>query len=98
MHLTWVNAICSLSPQYTHLDAATDNEKSSRIRESDSGAPETEARAVNVSMRSADTENVSPDHIGQTLRALQEEPWQRMQWMDEEVNQYVAHRGVTELS
>lgn len=62
------------------------------MRESDPAAVETEARAVNVSMRSADAENVAPDHIGQTLRALQEESWQRMQWIDEEVRTVLLYR------
>ena len=77
-----------LQPNFLHLDAVADTEKaSSRAqREADNPAPESEARAVNMAAKSTDTEELDMSDIAKELREMQEEPWQRLEWIDEDVH------------
>ena len=90
LHLTRVSAFCSLTPQFHHLDAITDNERaSSRAqREADNPPPETEARAVNMAVKSTDNEELDMGQVAKELRDIDEEPWQELEWIDEDVSRY----------
>jgi len=86
LHLTRVSTFCMLTPQFHHLDALADNEKASARaqREAENPVQESEARAVNVAVKSTDNEEL--DIMGQVakeLREIEEEPWQRLEWVDE---------------
>ena len=81
-----MDAVCSLRPQFHHLDAITDNEKvSGRGGGGDHGPQESEARAVNMAVKSTDDEELDMGEVGKTLRTIQEESWQHLDWVDEEV-------------
>ena len=87
LHLTRVSAFCSLSPQFHHLDALNEIERaSSRAqREAENPAPESEARAVNMTVKSTDNEELDMGQVAKQLRDIEEEPWQHLEWVDEEV-------------
>lgn len=87
LHLSRVSAIVQMRPKLGHLDALADQEKttSRAQRDDDYVEPESEARAVNMTVKSSDGEELDMSEIAKTLRAMQEEPWQRMSWVDEEV-------------
>lgn len=82
-----------LRPQFTHLDALGDQEKSTIFTRTRGGAgtsaEDTEARAVNMTVKSSEGEE--HDMYGDTgetaklLKAMREEPWQRLSWVDSEV-------------
>lgn len=82
-----------LRPLFTHLDAVTDQDKSTwtnKLRGStENPLPETEAKAV--TMRAKSTEVDDTESLGDTsktakiLKAMREEPWQRLSWIDSEV-------------
>ena len=88
LHLTRVDSFASLRPQFHHVDAQTDNERSnSRAqRESEHPPVESEARAVNMAVKSIDDEEqLDMSHVGKVLRGIQEEAWTKFDWVDEEV-------------
>ena len=91
--LNRLDAMVQLRPLFTHLDALTDQDKSTLTSKLRSGMenppPETEAKAVN--MRAKSTEEDDTDSLGYTsrttkiLKDMREEPWQRLSWIDSEV-------------
>ncbi|MCJ1403513.1 hypothetical protein MMC11_006736 [Xylographa trunciseda] len=86
LHFTRVSAFCSLTPQFHHLDAMTDNERASTraLREAENPPPETEARAVNMAVKSNDNEELDMGQVAKELRDIDEEPWQELEWIDED--------------
>lgn len=70
------------------MDAFSDNERASTrtaAREGEAVPQESEARAVNVAVKSADEEELDMTDVGKTLRVMQEERWQQLEWVDEDV-------------
>ena len=89
MHLTKVLAVVSLQPSLHHLDASIDNEKAIARAQHDAEDPpkKSEAQAVNMTAKSTDdNEEMDRSDIGKKLRAMQDEPWQRLEWVDEDVS------------
>ncbi|MCJ1249852.1 hypothetical protein MMC30_007078 [Trapelia coarctata] len=86
LHLTRVSAFCSLTPQFHHLDAMTDNDRAfiRATRDAENPAPESEARVVNMAVKSTDSEELDMGQISKQLREIEEEPWQRLEWIDED--------------
>ncbi|KAL9101987.1 MAG: hypothetical protein Q9163_002816 [Psora crenata] len=83
------NAIVQLRPQFDHLDALNEQEKSIGRTERNDGSKTREDRAEDVNMVIKDTvENENVDMYGgmnetaKLLRAIRDEPWQRLQWVD----------------
>ena len=87
LHLTRVSAFCSLTPQFHHLDAITDNERVSNraVRDAENPPLESEARVVNMAVKSTDSEELDMGHIAKQLQEIEEEPWQPLEWVDEDV-------------
>ena len=87
LHLNKVDVIVQLRPQFHHLDALHDQEKSlSRAqRELENPPPESEARAVNMTVKSSDSDEFDVNEMTRTLKGMQEEPWQHLKWVDQEV-------------
>ena len=82
-----------LRPQFGHLDALADFEKPARAhRAAETGEEESEAKAVNMTAKSTEAEDSEMyGGVGETLKllkAMREEPWQRMEWVDEEVGSF----------
>jgi hypothetical protein len=77
-----------LQPQYHHLDAISDNEKLSMRAQRDIENPpqESEARTVNMAVKSTEDDDLDMSDIGRTLRLMQEGRWQHLEWIDEEVS------------
>jgi hypothetical protein len=67
------------------LDAVVDNERNSTRAAGAAEAGESEARAVNLAVKSVDDEELDMTDVGKTLKAMQEESWQRLDWVDEDV-------------
>ena len=87
LHLTRISGMVSLQPIFHHLDALTDNERlSTRVQHDTDDVPqESEARAVNMTVKSTDEEELDMSDIAKELREMQEELWQRLDWIDENV-------------
>lgn len=82
-----------LRPQFNHLDALSDLDKPALNPRSKSGTEnsidEPQARAVNMTVKSTDGDETDlHGDMGETaklLKAMREEPWQRLDWIDSEV-------------
>ena len=91
--LNKLDAIVQLRPQFDHLDALGDVEKPAMNPKSRAGAEnpneEPQARAVNMTAKSADVDETDlygdMSETAKLLRAMREEPWQRLTWLDSEV-------------
>ena len=93
---TKIDAMVQLRPQFDHVDALRDREKSNP--RADHGAEETaadepeerEARAVNMAVKSAENLEELDLYGGMSttnklLKHIRDEPWQRLQWIDQDV-------------
>lgn len=82
-----------LRPQFNHLDALSDLDKPALYPRSKGDAEnsldEPQARAVNMTVKPTDGEETDLyGDMGETaklLKAMREEPWQRLAWIDSEV-------------
>ena len=82
-----------LRPQFNHLDALSDLDKPASNPRSkgrtENSIDEPQARAVNMTVKSTDGEETDLyGDMGETaklLKAMREEPWQRLAWIDSEV-------------
>ncbi|KAL8673950.1 MAG: hypothetical protein Q9168_001645 [Polycauliona sp. 1 TL-2023] len=104
LYLSHVDAIVELSANFAHLDALHDLNKSAarHQRNSDKDEQVPEARAVNLTVKSTEPdEDEMPggrSEIAQLLKEMAEEPWQRMQWVDqdddESYERFEKHFGI----
>ncbi|MCJ1327010.1 hypothetical protein MMC10_003676 [Thelotrema lepadinum] len=97
LHLTRVAAICALQPSPHHLDAlaALELSRARKLRDGEGHQPqETQARAVNMSVKKTDDDELDMGEIGQTLRAMQAEKWQSLEWIDQDTTDaYEAYKS-----
>lgn len=91
LYLSHVDAIVELSANFSHLDALHDLNKSAarHQRNADKEDQVPEAKAVNLTVKSTEPdEDEMPggrSEIAQLLKDMAEEPWQRMEWIDQDV-------------
>ena len=87
LHLTRVSAVCALQPLPHHLDALSDMQKAdARALRSGEGQPqEAQARAINMTVKKTDDDELEVGEIGKTLRSMQAEKWQSLDWIDQDV-------------
>ncbi|KAI4247149.1 MAG: hypothetical protein L6R42_009697 [Xanthoria sp. 1 TBL-2021] len=84
------DAIVELSANFSHLDALHDLNKSAarHQRNADKEDQVPEAKAVNLTVKSTEPdEDEMPggrSEIAQLLKDMAEEPWQRMEWIDQD--------------
>ena len=88
-----------LRPHFGHLDAINEQEKSSARsdRTAESRIREERAEDVNMVIKdTADNENVDMyggmNETAKLLRAIRDEPWQRLRWIDQEVSLEIMSR------
>ncbi len=102
--LSKLDAMVQLRPQFNHLDALGDLEKPAMNYRSKGAAEipndEPQARAVNMTVKSTEGEETDLyGDMGETaklLKAMREESWQRLTWIDSEVRtlRSKAHKRV----
>ena len=87
-----MDAIVQLRPQLNHIDALNELQKSSARsgRNPENKVKEDRAEDVNMVIKTTD-DNENIDMYGgmnvtaKLLRAMRDEPWQRLQWIDQDV-------------
>ena len=93
--MTKVDAIVELNPVLDHVDAMKDNEKVIASRAARGWTDEAgggEARAVNMTVKATDEEGEEMETLGErseiikAINRMREEPWQRLEYHDSEVN------------
>ncbi|KAI9772368.1 MAG: hypothetical protein M1839_002504 [Geoglossum umbratile] len=85
LHLNPLSSITQLRPQFHHIDALADQEKSATRAQRDATNPprQQEARAVQMTVKSADGDDLETSEISKTLRSAQEEDWIHYKYFDE---------------
>lgn len=72
-----------MRPQFHHIDAASEVERLGRPREP--AAPRTaEPRAIHMTIKTPGDEEETTDTMAERIRAAQEEPWRKHQYIDED--------------
>ncbi|KAK5636200.1 hypothetical protein RRF57_011912 [Xylaria bambusicola] len=95
LHLTPASALIQLRPQLHHIDAMTEQERTSRregtgVIGGKDGVPATAssagARAIHMSIKSADSGSgeLATETIADRLRTVQTEAWSSLQYEDDE--------------
>ena len=86
VYFTKVDALCVLRPQLVHLDGLNDQKKSTLRMQAGADTEENEAFHVNMTIKKSEGESTdSVGDIGEVarlLKAMREEPWQRLSWID----------------
>ncbi|POS88224.1 hypothetical protein EPUL_000127 [Erysiphe pulchra] len=86
LHLTPVDEIVQMRPQFHHIDAAVEQERLSRVREPNTTV-KTEARAVQMTVKSqTDSDNINNAERPMAVRiaTAQAEPWKNYRYIDED--------------
>ena len=82
LHLTPVDEIVQLRPQFHHIDAAAEQDRLNRARDAGAGRV-TEARALHMTVKSAiDGEENQTTSMADRITAIQNEPWRRHDFVD----------------
>jgi len=85
LHLVPVDQVVQMRPQFHHIDAKMEQERSSRARDAAIGAPAAQARAIHMTVKSrVDGEDTTTDNMGERITAAQAEKWKTHKWVDEE--------------
>ncbi|KAK3319164.1 Sin-like protein conserved region-domain-containing protein [Apodospora peruviana] len=92
IHLTPVSSVVQLRPVHHHLDAAAEQERLARPTPGGAGGPggagaadKSAGRAIHMTLKAAmDDDGVSTETMADRLRAVQAEPWRRMEWVNDD--------------
>jgi len=83
LHLTPVDQVVQLRPQFHHIDAQTELERR-QSRES-TAVRGVDPRAIHMTVKPAvDGEEETTDTMAERIRAVQEEPWRKLKFVDED--------------
>lgn len=93
LHLTRVDGIVQMRPQFHHVDAVTHVEKGGTAREAEDARPPPQARGLVQSYKdNRDTEDPSAAKAKNLMQLALEEPWTKIQYHDEdEIESYDAY-------
>jgi DNA-directed RNA polymerase III subunit RPC5 len=83
LHLTPVDQVVQLRPQFHHIDAQTELE---RRQSREPTAPRSaDPRAIHMTVKpTVDGEEETTDTMAERIRAVQEEPWRKLKFVDED--------------
>ncbi|CZS89298.1 related to RPC37 Pol III transcription [Rhynchosporium agropyri] len=86
LHLTPVDNIVQMRPQFHHIDAQSEQDRAGRARDPAAGARATpDARAIHMTVKSnVDGEEDTTDTMAARITAAQAEAWKKHRYVDEE--------------
>lgn len=83
LHLTPVDQVVQLRPQFHHIDAQTELER--RQSREPIVARSADPRAIHMTVKpTIDGEEETTDTMAERIRAVQEEPWRKLKFVDED--------------
>ena len=86
LHLTPVDRIAQMRPQFHHIDALSEHKKMNAVRETP--AVTSAARAIHMSVRSGvDGEEDNNDTMARRIAATQAENWKHHRYVDEDTEE-----------
>ncbi|KAK6356542.1 hypothetical protein TWF718_000897 [Orbilia javanica] len=91
LHFTRLTGALQLRPQFHHIDIMTEQERASQkaMREMNNpqGPKAAEARAVNLSVKTASGDNrtlTAAEQLAKDIRLEEDEPWREIEWVDQD--------------
>jgi DNA-directed RNA polymerase-3 subunit RPC5 len=88
LHLTPVDKIVQMRPQFHHIDAHSEIERAGRARDPALGGRMQEARAVHMTVKSnVDGEEDTTDSMAKRITAAQTELWKTHRYIDEDTEE-----------
>jgi len=85
LHLTPVDNIVQMRPQFHHIDAHSEQERFGRARDPAMAARVQEARAIHMTVKTnVDGEEETTDTMAERISAAQAEHWKTQQYIDED--------------
>ncbi|KAK6495448.1 hypothetical protein TWF481_003467 [Arthrobotrys musiformis] len=91
LHFTRLAGSLQLRPQFHHIDIMTEqeraNQKAMREMNNPQNAKATEARAVNLSVKTASGDNrtlSAAEQLAKDIRLEEDEPWREIEWVDQD--------------
>jgi len=85
LHLTPVDNIVQMRPQFHHIDAHSEQERFGRVRDPAMAARVQEARAIHMTVKTnVDGEEETTDTMAERISAAQAEHWKTQQYIDED--------------
>ena len=86
-----VDSIVQLRPQFHHVDAVTEQERLSAKGQREAiNPPRQDARVVQMAVKTADGDDFDLSQTMKTLKNIQEEKWQDLEYRDENVSTRLA--------
>jgi DNA-directed RNA polymerase III subunit RPC5 len=83
LHLTPVDQVVQLRPQFHHIDAQTELER--RQSREPIAARSADPRAIHMTVKpTVDGEEETTDTMAERIRAVQEELWRKLKFVDED--------------
>lgn len=84
LHLTPVEYIVQMRPQFHHIDAQTEIDRVRSQRDAINGRV-AEPRAIHMTVKpTAEGEEETTDTMAERIRNVQEEPWRKLKYVDED--------------
>lgn len=91
LHFTRLTGSLQLRPQFHHIDIMTEqeraNQKAMREMNNPQGSKSAEARAVNLSVKTASGDNrtlTAAEQLAKDIRLEEDEPWREIEWVDQD--------------
>jgi DNA-directed RNA polymerase-3 subunit RPC5 len=85
LHLTPVDNIVQMRPQFHHIDAHSEQERFGRVRDPTMAARVQEARAIHMTVKAnVDGEEETTDTMAERIAAAQSEAWKTQRYVDED--------------
>lgn len=83
-----MDKIVQMRPQFHHIDAHAENERTTRVREAGMGRAAGEPKAVHMTVKSnIDGEEEGADSMSKKITAAQSEAWKNHRYIDEDTDQ-----------
>ncbi|KAK6515628.1 hypothetical protein TWF506_007953 [Arthrobotrys conoides] len=91
LHFTRLTGALQLRPQFHHIDIMTEqeraNQKAMREMNNPQSSKSAEARAVNLSVKTASGDNrtlTAAEQLAKDIRLEEDEPWREIEWVDQD--------------
>ncbi len=84
LHLTPVDHVVQMRPQFHHIDAQTEIDRAKSQRDP-VNVRVAEPRAIHMTVKpTAEGEEETTDTMAERIRSVQEEPWRKLKYVDED--------------
>lgn len=84
LHLTPVDQVVQMRPQFHHIDAAAELDRQTRRADAGAAAAAQGPRAIHMSIKAHGDDEEDTDTMAERIRAAQDEKWRKLNYVDED--------------